>query len=188
VNARAAAVAGAVAGLLGALMFATLHAIIIVPIWDRMVMGLAFGTGAGAAAGWAFGELRTEPSPRAGLAFGAWLFASTIPVTLVAAALRSSGFVEQHRDVADAIAVVLAVAGGAAIGWMRGRRARAAVSMAVAALCLTMAMGGPVPALRGARAGGIYIAVLIASLGGGALLGFISRRRQHQSGEATASS
>jgi hypothetical protein len=176
-NARTAALAGAAAGLLGALVFATLHAIIIVPIWDRMTVGLVFGTGAGAAAGWAFGELRTAPSPRAGFVFGAWLFASTIPVTLVAAVLRATGFMEQHRAVADALAAVLAILGGAAIGWLRGHRLRAAVSMAVAALCLTLAMGGPVPMLRGARATGIYIAVLIAALGGGALLGFIASRR-----------
>lgn len=175
-NPRASILTGAMAGLLGGLIFATLHAFIIVPIWNRMGMGLAFGTAAGAAAGWAYAELRSIASVRDGLVFGALLFACTVPLMLVAAALRTVGFLEQHRDSSDAIAVVLAVSGGAAIGYARGRRVRAAVAMAFASLCLNLAIGGPVPALRNTRAAGIYVAVLIAALGGGALLGFIASR------------
>lgn len=173
---RASVFAGAAAGLLGALLFAALHALIIVPIWDRMAMGLVFGVCAGGAAGWAFAELRTGASARAGAAFGARLFATTVPAVLVAALFRTTGFMDRQRTVADATAVVLALAAGAAIGWWRQRRPRAAVAMAAAALCLTMAMGGPVPALRNTRAAGIYVAALIAALGGGALLGAIHRR------------
>lgn len=43
----AAIIAGALSGVAGGLLFATLHAIIIVPIWDRMTSGLVFGAVAG---------------------------------------------------------------------------------------------------------------------------------------------
>jgi len=176
VTRRAAVATGAIAGLAGALTFAALHAVIIVPIWDRMTMGMVFGAGAGAAAGWAFAELKTPASPRSGAAFGAWLFATTIPATLAAAVFRATGFMDRQRSIADVVAVALAIAAGASVGWWRHHHWRAAVAMAAAALCLTAAMGGPVPALRNARAGGIYAAVLVASLAGGTLLGWRASR------------
>ena len=170
-NRRSSLVAGAVSGLLAGLLFATLHAIIIVPIWNRMMMGLVFGIGAGMAAGWAYAEIEPhESNPRRGLTFGLLLFVAVVPVTLVDATLRDIGFTQQHRDLADAISVAVAVAGGAALGWFRARRVRPAIAMGAAALSLTLAMGGPVPAARNVRAAEIFLAVLVASVFGGILL------------------
>ncbi len=127
---RSSLIAGAIAGLLAGLAFAALHALIIVPIWDRMLMGLAFGAGAG---------------------------------------------------ITDAIAVLLAVSGGVAVAWLRARRVRSAVAMSLAALCLTLAMGGPVPVARSVRAAEIYLAVLVASLFAGVVLGALEPRLRRPS-------
>jgi len=170
-NRRSSLVAGAVSGLLAGLLFATLHAIIIVPIWNRMMMGLMFGTVAGVAAGWAYAEIEpSETNPRHGLTFGLLLFVAVLPVTMADAVLRGMDFTQQHRNLADALSVAIAVAGGAAIGWLRAKRVRPAIAMGAAALSLTLAMGGPVPAARNVRAAEIFLAVLVASLFGGILL------------------
>jgi hypothetical protein len=180
VNIRSAVLAGGSAGLAAGLMFATLHALIIVPIWTRMTGGLMFGAIAGAAAGWAYAELQrnvAEPGVRSGAIFGLLLWCSIAPVTLTNIALRSSGFASEHRNITDTIAVILAVAGGAALGWLRTRRLRTIIACAVAALVLTMAMGGPVPAGRNVRTAGIFLAMLVASVMGGAMVGVLLRTR-----------
>jgi hypothetical protein len=61
-------------------------------------------------------------------------------------------------------------------------RSRGMVAGAAATLFLTFAMAGPVPIARNARALGIYLAVLPASIVGGAILGvviFVALRRNH---------
>jgi len=176
VSARAAIVSGAIAGLAAGLTFAAAHAMIITPIWNRMIGGLVFGVLAGAAAGWAFGEMwRDERTTvRSGLLFGFMLWLAVVPVTLTNAALRSTGFAYEHRDVTDAIAIVLAVAGGLALGWLRAHRLRATIACAAAALVVTMAMGGPVPVGRSVRAVEILFAVLAACLLGGAVVGLLT--------------
>jgi hypothetical protein len=176
---RSGVIAGAIAGLAAGLAFAGAHAFIITPIWNRMFMGLVFGVIAGAAAGWAYAELRPEGvagSLRSGLAFGFMLWLSVVPVTLTNAMLRSTGFARQHETITDTIAIVLAVAGGAALGWIRGKRRRAMIACAVAAVVVTMAMGGPVPIVNGVRPVEILFAVLVASLIGGAVVGLIAPR------------
>jgi len=178
-TARAAVLAGAVAGLTAGLTFATAHAFIITPIWDRMVGGLVFGMLAGAAAGWAYAELQPPASTgslRSGLAFGVLLWLAVVPVTLANAPLRTSGFAHAHESLTDAIAVVLAVAGGAALGWLRAARLRAVVACGAAAVVVTMAMGGPVPVVNGVRPIEILFAVLAASLIGGAVVGALTPR------------
>lgn len=141
-------------------------------------MGLVFGVVAGATAGWAYAELRPNApaSLKSGLAFGVLLWISVVPVTLTNAALRASGFAIEHRTLTDAIAVVLALAGGAALGWLRTRRMRAVLACSAAALVVTMAMGGPVPVGRNVRAVEILFAVLAASLIGGAVVGLLAPR------------
>jgi hypothetical protein len=173
---RSSLIAGALAGLAAGLLFALLHAFIIVPIWDRMIVGLLFGMGAGTAAGWAYAELSgTAPvsySPvRLGFNFGVLMFLAVLPVTLTDVVLRATGMVERHRDVTDAITVVLAILAGATAGWVRARRVRPTIAMATATLFLTMAMGGPVPVGRSMRVVEIYLAVFAAALLAGTILG-----------------
>ena len=179
---RASVAAGAIAGLLAGLAFALAHAFIITPIWNRMAVGLVFGVIAGAVAGWALGELMPEVNLRRGLTYGLLLWLSVVPVTLSNAALRANGFAYTHRTLTDAIAIVLALAGGITLGWIRGRRWRAVLSSGIAAVVVTMAMGGPVPVGRSVRAVEILFGVLLASLLGGAVVGLLAPRIGRASG------
>jgi hypothetical protein len=173
--------AGALSGFAGALVFATLHAFIIVPIWDRMTSGLVSGAIAGAAAGWAFAEfypeaIRTRSIRNVGIGagFGALLWLAVTPVTGADALLRAAGLAAEDELIAVAIAVVLALTGGATLGWMVTRRFRGALAGAAAGILLTIAMAGPVPVGRSPRALRIFLAVLPAAVLGGIALSLFS--------------
>ena len=177
-----ALLAGALGGLLGALLFATAHALLIVPIWDRMGTGLLAGVGVGALAGWALAE--THPTSvtlppldaaAVGARFGALLWVLVAPVTAADALLRLAGIAPRRELVAVAVAVILAVGSGAAWGWGRTGRVRGAVAGAATTLALTMAMAGPVPIARSARALGIFLAVLPAAAVAGTALALVAR-------------
>lgn len=177
----AAALTGALSGVSGGLVFATLHAIVIVPIWDRMTGGLIFGAVAGAGAGWAFAECypaavrtMTKRGVASGALFGALLWLAVSPVTAADALLRATGLAPRYEMLAVAVAVLLAVAGGATLGWFLTRRFRGALAGAVAGLLLTIAMAGPVPVGRSPRARNIFLAVLPAAVLGGAALGLFA--------------
>jgi hypothetical protein len=188
--------AGALSGVAGALLFATLHAFIIVPIWNRMTSGLAWGAIAGAGAGWAFAECypeairtRTNRGVGIGARFGAFLWLAIAPVTGADASLRAAGLASRDELLAVVVAVVLAVAGGAALGWLITRRFRGALAGAAAGLLLTIAMAGPVPVGRSIRAFNIFLAVVPAAVLGGiavsllapSIFRLITRGREHQS-------
>ena len=142
-----------------------------------MTGGLIFGAVAGAGAGWAFAEcypaaIRTLTSRGVGTGalFGALLWLSVAPVTAADALLRATGVAPRYELLAVAVAVLVAVAGGATLGWLLTGRVRAAIAGAVAGLLLTIAMAGPVPVGRGPRARNIFLAVLPAAILGGAAL------------------
>lgn len=177
----ASVLAGTLSGVSGGLLFATLHALIIVPIWDRITGGLIFGAIAGAGAGWAFAECypdairaRTNRGVLKGTLFGALLWLAVSPVTAADALLRATGLAPRYELLAVAVAVVLAIAGGGALGWLLTRRRRAAIAGAVAGLLLIVAMAGPVPVGRGPRARNIFMAVFPAAILGGAALGLFA--------------
>ena len=173
---------GLLSGLVGALLFAAAHAVLIVPIWDRMGSGLVFGALAGAAGGWALAELypaHVALPPREaawiGARFGAILWLLVAPVTAADALLRAVGIAPRLELVAVGVALVLAIGAGAAFGGYRARTARAIISGAAATLALTIAMAGPVPVARSPRAFGIFVAVLPAAAIAGGLLALTSR-------------
>jgi hypothetical protein len=190
-------IAGAAAGLCGALAFALAHAIIIVPIWNRSGSGLFSGALAGAAAGWAYTELRFDLARlgvvgrigdhlASGARFGALLWVAVVPVTVADALLRIFGLDPRTELVAVGVAVLLALAGGALLGWRRMRTRRAAIAAASATLLLTIAMVGPVPIARSPRALGIFFAVLPAAVVGGVILAALSWLLGHLGFFATA--
>ena len=177
VRLRAAMLAGAIAGLSGGLAFATAHALLIVPIWDRMMGGLAFGVLAGAAAAWAFTELYPEAqatlrgSAYAGARFGGMLWLAAAPATVVDAALRSTGVAASASWLEVPVAVLMFVTAGALLGRSRRPTRRAMIAGASATLLLGMAMAGPVPIMRSSRAFGIFLSVLPAALVAGGVVG-----------------
>lgn len=189
VRLRAAMLAGAIAGLGAGLVFATAHALLIVPIWDRMMGGLAFGLLAGAAAAWAFTELYPEAqatlrsSAYAGARFGGLLWLAAAPATVVDAALRTTGVTGSARWLEVPVAVLMFVAAGALLGRSRRPTRRAMIAGAAATLLLGMAMAGPVPIMRGPRAFGIFLSVLPAALIAGAIVGAavgLARKVEHR--------
>jgi hypothetical protein len=177
-------VAGAIAGLCGAAVFALAHAILIVPIWNRSAVGLIWGVLAGTFAGWAYTELGFEHPYHArslsaqlgsGMRFGALLWLAVAPVTLGDSLLRLLHVVPRYEPVAVAVALGLAMTGGAVLGWRRMHARRAVIAGASATLVLTLAMGGPVAVGRSLRALGIFLAVLPAAVVAGLLLAGLSR-------------
>jgi hypothetical protein len=169
--------AGAIAGLGAGLVFATAHALLIVPIWDRMLGGLAFGALAGAGAAWAFTELYPDAqaelkhSAYAGARFGGLLWLAAAPATVVDAALRTTGITAAIPWIDVPIAVLMFVTAGALLGRSRRAGRRAMIAGAVATLLLGVAMAGPVPVMRSPRAFGIFLAVLPAALVAGGIIG-----------------
>src|SRR5688572_2979462 len=183
---RLALIAGFFSGLAAGLVFAAAHALLIVPIWNRMAFGLTSAAVAGLAAGWAFVELgfdRASPDqPRswstyaaAGLRFGALLWLAVVPVTLADTALRLVGIAPRFELVAVVVAVCLAITGGALLGSRLGGTRRAMVAGAAATLLLTIAMAGPVPLPNGRRAMAIFLSVLPACMTAGLILGLVNR-------------
>lgn len=181
--------AGAIAGLSAGLVFATAHALLIVPIWDRMTGGLAFGVLAGAGAAWAFTELYPDAqatlrsAASAGARFGGLLWLAAAPATVVDAALRTTGVTQSMRWVEVPIAVLMFVAAGALLGRSRRSSRRAMIAGAVATLLLGFAMAGPVNIMRSPRAFGIFLAVLPAALVAGGVVGIavgLARRTEHR--------
>jgi hypothetical protein len=181
---RAAIVAGAAAGVAASLVFVTAHAIIIVPIWRRVGLGVGTAVLAGAVAGWGFAAMRFIPDgdrarswrahATSGLLYGLLLWLSIVPVTLADSLLRLSGW--SRPEMLDVIvAVLLALAGGALLGAWRAGTRQAMIAGAAAALFLTITMAGPVPLPNGRRAVGIFLATLPASLVAGVTLGLTLR-------------
>jgi hypothetical protein len=153
-------VAGGIIGLVGVALFGVAHAVAIVPIWSRLPGGVPFGLAAGFAMGWAFFELlRSGGLNRrllSGLAFGALLWVTLIPMTTAAVLLREAGFhtIEDTWEVV--LELLLVVATGGAAGWMMTRKRRPALALAVASLGIALAQAGPVPVTNSLRAARLF--------------------------------
>lgn len=183
---RLGLIAGGFSGIAAGLVFAAAHALLIVPIWNRMAFGLTSAAAAGLAAGWAFVELgfdptsADQPSPwgsyaTAGLRFGGLLWLAIVPVTLADSVLRLAGVAPRFELFAVAVAIGLAVGAGLLLGsWLAGTR-RAMIAGAAATLLLTVAMAGPVPLPNGRRAVAIFLSVLPACMIAGLILGLAFR-------------
>ena len=87
--------AGALVGVVGVGVFGLVHAVIIVPIWSKLLGGIPFGVGAGLVMGWAFWELgsggRWRATAGGGFAFGLLMWVTLIPMTAFGAVVRATG-------------------------------------------------------------------------------------------------
>jgi hypothetical protein len=166
--------AGAAAAGTGFIGFVAVHSLLIAPIWDRSLRGMPFALVAGVGLAWAFDaqERNAESGTiRAGLRFGATMFATLVPATLFANALRIAGF-HPNDWPGVAFATAIAAASGATAGHLRGGRAR---ETAVATIALTVAMAGQIPVVNSPRAAWLFAAFLPICLAAGIALA-ISRR------------
>src|SRR6266850_1732765 len=140
---------GLAVALVGLTAFGLAHALIIAPIWTRLLGGVPFAVGAGVALAWAFDALsqhRGSQSIASGVQFGGVMYLTLLPATALEAAMRWAGL--RTRDWTEVIpAVALALLSGAAAGWWLTRRQtpgtasqqqrRPLIAFAVAALALT---------------------------------------------------
>jgi hypothetical protein len=141
--------------IIGVLLFGTLYAIVIVPIWRRLLGGLPFALIAAAGMTWFYAALRTFGRLRSNwrhtLAFGALLWISVLPTTAVGLVSRVSGF---HRrfDTLETIAALAVAAGtGALLAHLFRLPIRLRVAGAVLVVALVLAMAGPIPVANGMR-------------------------------------
>ena len=174
---RASCVAGAVAAIVAVVFFATVHWYFVFPILDILFLGLVMVPPIGVAAGWAFDELETFrrlPSRHlAGPAFGLLLFATLLPIALLAA---THGNVDMNAltgtDYARlVIELVLLFPIGMAIGWALERRLQASIAVGIAAIGIGVAIGHNIPILGSSPvAGKMYVVILATELVAGTVL------------------
>jgi hypothetical protein len=169
--------AGVATGLAGALAFATVHAIVIVPIWTRMLNGVPVAILTGIAITWAMDETAAARGPlsRADAGrFGSALWLTLALATIFENALRLAAW-RIPESLGVAAAVCLAVVSGTCVGWLLTRRRTGIIAWAGASLALTLAMGGPIPVVNAARAAWLYAAFL-PMCAGAVLVSVVARR------------
>ena len=170
-------IVGASTGVFGLVAFGTAHALLILPIWTRLAGGLPFALAAGVALAWAFEELNRTRGWRSaldGVRFGAIMFSTLAPVTAFDTALRLSG-ADRGATLVTVIDVALALAAGAATGWLLARTRRSALVFAVATLALMLVSAGPLPLAQSARGAQLAIAIAPICLLAGATLAVLRR-------------
>ena len=173
-------IAGGVVGAVGVATFGVVHALAIVPIWDRLAPGLFFAVPSGALIGWSFVEMQlaapTSASPLLTWGFGLLVWVALFPSLVLANVLRLLSVSASTREFGDFAAFALtavvagAIAHASATGW------RVKVSFAAATCGLLAAGGGPIPIVNGPRARGLFLGVTALWLAAGAMLTFLLRR------------
>ena len=167
--------AGAGAGIAGLFVFLLLHHLWIVPIWFIAPVGAVMAAAGGAAVGAAYGELRTY-LPRRPFAVGAviGLVAVVLAPSVVIAELRGPIYAMSRDGGTLLVPATEAVAGvvvgllgtsslmGWVLGWLIGRRGRAAGTMALAAFALALGPGHNIPLLGGTGGAAKELLVLAA--------------------------
>jgi hypothetical protein len=173
-------VCGLLLGAAGMLLFGTVHAIVIVPIWSRLVRGGPFAVIVGILVTWAYHEYRTvRSSPQgvgAGVRFGALLWLAGLPAMVLGFGMRlksTPGPVHWWVDVAT---VGLAALGGSALLWSLTRTRRGALAGGFALGVLIAYNGGPMPIDDRSRAFGLPAGYLVIEAIGGALLALLYAR------------
>ena len=138
-------VTGTSVGLFALLAFGTVHALLITPIWTRLLGGAPFALVAGIALACAFEELhrsRGWQTVRDGARFGGVMFGALLPATAFDTALRLIG-ADRNGWLTTAADFALALLAGAAAGWILTRSRRATLACGTAAIALSCATAGP---------------------------------------------
>jgi hypothetical protein len=171
-------VSGVVCGLAGAALFVVVHSLLIFPIWTRFAGHLPFALAAGLGLAGAFNQGATERgwrSPADGARFGLITFATLAPATIFSNTLRAAGL---HDGGWPGLAgtIALAIASGAAAGWLVTRTGAGGLAFAASTLTLTIAMGGTIPVVNGQQAALLFAGFLPICAGAGVA---VSVARRH---------
>lgn len=135
----------------------------------RLIGGLPFALAAGVAFAWGFDAVTASArrdSISSGARFGAVMAGTLVPATIFKTVLRLNGL--HVGDTFEmAAAIVLALASGAAAGWLLARRRDASLAVAAASLTMMLASGGPLPVAQSARGAWLAFAFVPICLTGG---------------------
>jgi hypothetical protein len=176
-------VSGAGVGVVGLLGFGIAHALLILPIWTQLLRGLPFALVAGVTFAWAYDAVARRRGSRSlmyGVQFGALMAVTLVPATLVNAALRLGGVRMQDSMAGAALAAALAIASGAASGWLLTRRRDVSWAFAVATVTMTLAAGGPLPVAQSVRSVWLSLAFVPICLAGGIVVAALRARFSRQ--------
>jgi len=161
----------------GTLLFGILHALVITPIWWRIIGGLPFATLASAAMTWTYVQLvaagHLSPGLRGGALFGAALWISVFPTTLFGAALRLTGLHRRTGNLELIIEIAIAGITGALVGALWLRSTRRAIECACVVIALVLAMAGPIPVTNGQRPQLLFLGFLPLLILAGMALSFL---------------
>jgi hypothetical protein len=150
--------------IIGVLLFGTLHAIVIVPIWRRLLGGFPFALVAAAGMTWFFAALRSSERLRSNwrhtLAFGALLWISVLPTTAVGLISRVSGFHRRFDTLETVAALVVAAGSGALLARLFRLPTRLQITGAALVVVLVLAMAGPIPITNGPRPALLWLGFL----------------------------
>src|ERR1044072_9285314 len=179
VPSRTHVVAALVLAVGGTLVFGALHAVLIEPIWRRLVGGLPFALVAAAGMTWCYSELvsRRLLSGRVagGALFGAALWVALLPMTAVAAALRMSGLRARLGGFEVGVDLVVAAATGLVVGFAASRSWRVALASGVCMTAVVLAMAGPVAVTVGPTHRYLFVAFLPLYVAAGAVVSRLVR-------------
>jgi hypothetical protein len=167
---RASLIAAAGTAVVAVVAFGAIHALWIVPIWDRLLGGLPFALVGALALGWAYAEcLLARRLPSApilnGLVFGAGAWLALLPATAASTVLRVTGIHVSHPSWSGVAALGTAGLTGLFIGRRLGGGWRSTLAVGLAVVVLLAVQAGPVPVLNGWRPAGLLL--LLAPLYGG---------------------
>lgn len=168
----------------GTFLFGLMHALLIEPIWRRLVGGLPFALLAAVGMTWCYAELvarRIVPQGiGGGVLFGAGLWLALLPMTAVAAVIRVSGVRASLGSGEPVVEIAVAALSGAAIGYPLSRSWRATLACAVCMTGVVLAMAGPIAVTVGSTQRRLLLAFLPLWVVAGVALSLAQRFAREQ--------
>jgi hypothetical protein len=167
------AATGALVALVGLAGFGTVHALAIMPIWDRLYRGIIPALLAGLTQAWAFEWTRRKN----GALFGLTMFAILIPATVFSNALRLARLPASDWP-ATIAALALTLAAAAMAGRIAAIDRRGILAYVAAGGGLIVASAGPIPVANGVPAAYLFAGMLPILVTAGVVLSTVRARVQ----------
>jgi len=177
-------IAALTTSVLALFLFGVVHAVVLVPIWSRLLGGLPFTLLGTLALGWAFVEcsnagVLSKNATAAGLAFGFGAWAALLPATALGTVFRLTGFHSSSPNIASYAELGTAALAGLLLGLRLRRGWRGVAALSVAAMVLLAVQAGPVPIVNGPRPLSLFLALAGIYATCGVVLSVISTQLTH---------
>lgn len=171
--------AGAAIGLLATLLFGLIHALTLVPIWNRLLNGIPFCLITGITIGWLRFEMQRNgilPSGVIkGLYFGFLLWLTLIPMNLLGLILRKTAIHNPENSWEVFIESTLAFLTGVTCGYFIIKRVRFIIAFGLASLTLALTQAGPVAVMNNIRSAWFFVALGIVYIFSGYVFELIEK-------------